>query len=99
MHIVEETVTKQPAPFALPGVGVRLREIRKQIGVSTTVIGKKAGINPNSITQWEREVVGRTPTLEKIKGIVDVYVQMGAYHPFHQSKQRGHILEYIIWGE
>lgn len=96
MHIVEEKSKQQ---FSIPGLGSRLRELRKSIGASSLVISKRSGIRQNSILVWEREEEQRTIRLEKLKAIVEALHSLGVEHPVHRSKQRGHLLEYLIWGE
>lgn len=97
MHIVEEK--KYIHPFTLPGVGVRIRELRKSVGKSSKDLGKETGIYHNSILVWERETPGRTISLEKVKVIVEAFQRWDVQHPHHKSKQRAHLLEYIVWGE
>lgn len=97
MHIVEEP--RSLKPFSLPGVGVRLRQLRKSVKKSSKNLGREAGIYHNSILVWEREMPGRTISLEKVKAIVEVFERWGVEHPHHKSKQKAHLLEYIVWGE
>ena len=97
MHIVEEVKSK--APFALPGLGQRIRVLRKQIGMSARELADLTDFHISSVLMWERELPNRTPGIEKVKRIVEVLHIKGASHPYHQSKQRGHLLEYLVWGD
>lgn len=97
MHIVEDV--KPKAPYALPGLGQRIRVLRRQIGLSAKQLAGFTGFHISSILMWERELPNRTPGVEKVKRIVEVLHAKGACHPDHQSRQRGHLLEYLIWGD
>lgn len=99
MHIVEEPTTRTKAPFTLPGFGNRLRELRRLANLTGVQVSKAAGVNTSSLYNWENELPNRTPGIEKVRAVVNALHKLGACHPIHKSKQRGHLLEYLFYGE
>lgn len=52
-------------------IGKKIRELRKQNGVSTLTLAKEIGVSQRAIEYWESEK--RVPRIESIKAIADYF--------------------------
>ena len=50
--------------------GIRIKEARKESGLSQEALGKKVGVTKSAVSQWENELT--TPTRENILAIADL---------------------------
>ena len=52
-------------------IGNKIRDLRKQNGVSTLTLAKEIGVSQRAIEYWESEK--RVPRIESIKAIADYF--------------------------
>lgn len=52
-------------------IGKKIRDLRKQKGVSTLTLAKEIGVSQRAIEYWESEK--RVPRIESIKAIADYF--------------------------
>ena len=49
---------------------LKVREIRKSLGISQSELAQKVNVNQTAVSQWERGIV--TPSLDNAKRLADV---------------------------
>lgn len=52
-------------------IGKKIRDLRKQKGVSTLTLAKEIGVSQRAIEYWESEK--RVPRIESVKAIADYF--------------------------
>lgn len=52
-------------------IGKKIRDLRKQDGVSTLTLAKEIGVSQRAVEYWESEK--RVPRIESIKAIADYF--------------------------